>query len=128
MMYIIHDNTLGNKCRDCGSYNTVQEKGGYLRRSPDGTMVKATLIPGEPGEPGQESDQEMDQEDEDHEDTRLDHEDLTEMRIEEGIDAVAQLGTLTPPDTPVRDDRMADRTFLSLGKISLISLDIEYSL
>ena len=64
-------------------------------------MVKATLIPGEPGEPGQESDQEMDQEDEDHEDTRLDHEDLTEMRIEEGIDAVAQLGTLTPPYTPV---------------------------
>ena len=78
-------------------------------------MVKANLIP-EYDELDDESDQGMDHEEEtDHEENLLDHDDLSEMRIEEGVDVVAELGTLTPPDTPVRDDSLADGTSLTLG-------------
>jgi RING finger/CHY zinc finger protein 1 len=96
---------LGNKCADCGSYNTVQEKGGYLRVEPNGSMTPANLLP--PVERDQEQDMDQDEE--------TDHEENYVDGIEEGIDAVAELNDLTPPDTPVRDEALSDRTSLSLG-------------
>jgi len=77
---------LGIKCMDCGSYNTVREKGSLVRRT-NGTLV------------------------EEHFEPRLDHDAYGAVA---GALPVDGAGSLTPPETPTRDQAINNNA-LSLG-------------
>ena len=81
---------------DCGSYNTVREKGPLVRRS-NGSLV------------------------EEHFEPRLDHDAYGGVGGAEaaGGGGVNGAGALTPPETPTREQSSAAESTLSLGNQSL---------
>ena len=91
------------KCLDCGSYNTVREKGPLVRREGGGAVGTAVASGAEDEEVEEEEDEE-DEEEEEEEEDEVEEEELVEGT--EVMDLTAGLSVLTPPETPTRPEQM----------------------
>ena len=93
------------KCLDCGSYNTVREKGPLVRREGGGAVGTAVASGAEDEEVEEEEDEE-DEEEEEEEEDEVEEEEEELVEGPEVMDLTAGLSVLTPPETPTRPEQM----------------------
>lgn len=93
---------MGMKCQECGSYNTVREKGPLVRKERTGAAAAASVVALAAADDDEDEDDEEDEEE--------DEEEEEEEAGPEVMDLTAGLSVLTPPETPTRPDQMGATT------------------
>jgi hypothetical protein len=94
------------KCQECGSYNTVREKGALVRGEGSGTVATVSQVEDEEEEDEEDEDEDEEEEEEEEEEGE-EEEEVVEMDLTAGLSSV-----LTPPETPTRPELTAGATAL----------------